>query len=139
MFRRTFGKMSLIGITVLLLALSGALAQAPDRSQGRENNPGRENNNRESKQLYTDLVVEVEVGGADKVQGAKVLVKSEEAGTRYEGSQTTNARGSAKLQRIPQGKVRIQVIARDCETFADFYVLTAEQQTIKVSLKKMQQ
>lgn len=140
MSRRIFWIALMAGVTLLFVAAPRSWAQAPERPPGKDNNnPGKESN-KEPKKLYTDLVVEVEASGtADKISGAEVLVKSEQPGGGYDSRQKTNGRGAARLQHVPQGRVRVQVIARDYETFGDFYTLTSDQQTIKVALKKMQQ
>ena len=47
----------------------------------------------------------------------------------------TNLEGNARFPTIPQGEVRIQVIAKGFQTFGDKVDLTQEKQTVDVSLK----
>jgi hypothetical protein len=46
----------------------------------------------------------------------------------------TNAEGVAKFPPLPQGKIRVQVIAKGYATFGEFYDINEPQKTIQVKL-----
>jgi hypothetical protein len=50
----------------------------------------------------------------------------------------TNQDGIAKLPTIPQGKVRIQVIAKGYQTFGETYTIEEEEKTIEIKLNPPQ-
>lgn len=50
----------------------------------------------------------------------------------------TNQDGIAKLPEIPQGKVRIQVIAKGYQTYGETYEVLEEEKTIEVRLNPPQ-
>jgi len=50
----------------------------------------------------------------------------------------TNLEGVARFPSIPQGKIRVQVIAKDYQTFGDAFDIDEEQKTIDITLKPPQ-
>ena len=50
----------------------------------------------------------------------------------------TNQEGNATLPSIPQGEVRVQVIAKNFQTFGDLMDVNQEQQTLEVKLNPPQ-
>jgi hypothetical protein len=50
----------------------------------------------------------------------------------------TNQEGIARIPSIPQGKVRIQVIAKDYQTFGATFDVKEEEQTIQIKLNPPQ-
>jgi Carboxypeptidase regulatory-like domain len=50
----------------------------------------------------------------------------------------TNLEGVARFPSIPQGKIRVQVIAKDYQTFGDGFDVDEAQKTIEVTLKPPQ-
>ncbi len=50
----------------------------------------------------------------------------------------TNLQGLAHFPSIPQGKVRVQVIAKDYQTFGESFDVDEEQKTIEVTIKPPQ-
>ena len=50
----------------------------------------------------------------------------------------TNQEGIAKVPSIPQGKVRIQVIAKGYQTFGETFDVTQDEQTIEIKLNPPQ-
>jgi hypothetical protein len=87
-----------------------------------------------------DLQIEVRADNpAGMIEGAKVIVASEEAGVRFSKERRTNAQGMTRFSQVPQGKLKIQVVARDCDTFGDLFTLTQDEQTIKITVKKRNQ
>jgi hypothetical protein len=50
----------------------------------------------------------------------------------------TNQEGVARIPSIPQGKVRIQVIAKDYQTFGATFEVKDEEQTIQIKLNPPQ-
>ena len=80
------------------------------------------------------LQVEVSAG-ADKVQGASVFLTSEENGVSFSKQTRTNRDGIASASAVPEGRLRIQVIARECETFGSVITIAGDQ-TVQVALVK---
>jgi hypothetical protein len=50
----------------------------------------------------------------------------------------TNQEGVAKIPSLPQGKIRIQVIAKGYQTFGETFDVTEEEKTIEVKLNPPQ-
>ncbi len=70
------------------------------------------------------------VAGHAKLKLGKSIV------TRYE-LQTTQE-GEAKIPPIPQGKIQIQVIAKNYQTFGDVFDIAETQKTVEVKLNPPQ-
>ena len=51
----------------------------------------------------------------------------------------TNQEGEANIPSIPQGKIRIQVIAKGYQTFGEVYDITDEEKTVNITLNPPQQ
>jgi hypothetical protein len=51
----------------------------------------------------------------------------------------TNQDGEAKVPEIPQGEIRIQVIAKGFQTFGQIFDVTEEEKTIDITLNPPQQ
>ena len=51
----------------------------------------------------------------------------------------TNQDGEAKVPEIPQGEIRIQVIAKGYQTFGQIFDVTEEEKTIEITLNPPQQ
>lgn len=73
--------------------------------------------------------------GADKVEGAKVLLLSAEDGVNFSKETRTNREGIATASAVPEGRLKIQVIAKECETFGSVITLSGDQM-VQVSLVK---
>jgi hypothetical protein len=120
----------------LLLAILAVLlfcapeAKAQDISGGGPPTPER----RATRRTFR-LQLEV-VAGADKVEGAKVILESAEEGVRFSKETRTNRDGNASASSVPEGRLRIQVVARECETFGEIISLSQDNQTIRVTLTK---
>ena len=94
----------------------------------------------------TTLRIEVKTLGGRPVERASVIVKFVEGRsiiklgkkikTSYEVR--TNSDGLAKIPPIPQGKIRIQVYAKNYQTFGDFYEIEEEEKTVEITLKPPQ-
>lgn len=85
------------------------------------------------------FVVQIEVTSGDpavKLEGAKVILASEEEGVRFNKERRTSRDGVANFSQIPQGKLRIQVIAKEFDTFGEIFNLTQDNQTIRITVKK---
>jgi hypothetical protein len=76
------------------------------------------------------------VAGADKVEGAKVILESAEEGVHFSKETRTNREGTASASSVPEGRLRVQVVARECETFGEIITLSQDNQTIRVTLTK---
>lgn len=50
----------------------------------------------------------------------------------------TNQEGIAKLPAIPQGKIKIQVIAKGYQTYGDYFDIDEEEKTIEIKLNPPQ-
>jgi hypothetical protein len=50
----------------------------------------------------------------------------------------TNQEGVAKIPPIPQGKIRIQVIARGYQTFGQIFEIEEEEKTVEIKLNPPQ-
>ncbi|MGI8734603.1 MAG: hypothetical protein ACR2LM_15025 [Pyrinomonadaceae bacterium] len=81
--------------------------------------------------------VQLEVtAGADKVEGARVILESQEEGVRFSKEVRTNKQGAVTASGVPQGRLKIQVIAKECETFGEVVNLAEDNQTIRIALTK---
>ncbi len=124
MRKHNFHRLLLLIITILFFGVSEAGAQeivgeAPSRPTPRRT---------------FRLQLEVTAGG-DKVEGAKVLLVSEEAGVRFSKETRTNQNGIASASSVPEGRVRVQVIAKQCETFGSLITISQDQM-VQVALVK---
>jgi hypothetical protein len=66
-----------------------------------------------------------------------VVFKLKKLRTTYE--LRTNQDGEAKVPEIPQGEIRIQVIAKGYQTFGQIFDVTEEEKTIEIKLNPPQQ
>lgn len=124
MYKHNVHKLLLLIITVLLFGVSDAGAQ--DIVGGAAPRPTPRRTFR--------LQLEV-TAGPDRVEGARVLLVSEEAGVRFNRETRTNQNGIASASSVPEGRVRVQVIARECETFGSLITLSQDQM-VQVALVK---
>lgn len=116
MCKHNFHRLLLLIISVLFFGLSEAAAQ--DIVGGAEPRPTPRRTFR--------LQLEV-TAGTDKVEGARVLLMSEEAGVKFNKETRTNQNGIANASAVPEGRIRVQVIARECETFGSLITLSQDQ------------
>ncbi len=72
----------------------------------------------------------------DFVEGRSIAKFGKKIRTHWETR--TNQDGVAKLPPIPQGKVRIQVIAKGYQTFGNVYELNQDEQTVEIKLNPPQ-
>ena len=70
------------------------------------------------------------------VEGRSILKLGKKIQTRWEVR--SNQEGIAKIPSIPQGKIRIQVIAKGYQTFGDFFDVTEEEKTLEIKLNPPQ-
>ena len=71
------------------------------------------------------------------VKGHSVVKLGKAIRTTYE--LRTNQDGEAKVPEIPQGEIRIQVIAKGYQTFGQIFDVTEEEKTIDIKLNLPQQ
>ena len=71
------------------------------------------------------------------VEGRSVVKLGKKNITRWE--LRTNQEGVARIPTIPQGKVRIQIIAKGYQTFGQIFEVNQEQQDIAIKLNPPQQ
>jgi hypothetical protein len=72
----------------------------------------------------------------DFVEGRSIAKLGKKVRTHWETR--TNQDGVAKLPPIPQGKVRIQVIAKGYQTFGNTYELNQDEQTVEIKMNPPQ-
>ena len=70
------------------------------------------------------------------VEGRSVVKFGKQVVTNWE--LRTNQEGVARIPSIPQGKVRIQVIAKGYQTFGQIFDVTEAEKTIEVKLNPPQ-
>ena len=95
----------------------------------------------------TQLKVEVRTLGDKPIERASVIVDFVEGRSIVKlGKKNmthweirTNQQGVAKLPKLPQGKVRVQVIAKSYQTFGQVYELDAPEKTLVIKLNPPQQ
>ena len=71
------------------------------------------------------------------VEGHSVIKLGKAVRTTYELK--TNEEGEAQIPSIPQGKIRIQVIAKGYQTFGEVFDITDEEKTVNIALNPPQQ
>jgi hypothetical protein len=97
-------------------------------------------------QPMTKLRVEVKAVSGKPVDRASVVVRFIEGHSVVKLGKSivtnwemrTNQDGVAKIPSIPQGKIRIQVIAKGYQTFGQTFDVTEEEKTIEVKLNPPQ-
>ncbi len=94
----------------------------------------------------TRLQIVVRNQNGKPVDNASVIVKFVQgrsiakfgAKDRKEWDLKTNQEGVAKLPSMPQGKILIQIIAKNYQTFGDTFDVNEEEKTIDIQLKPPQ-
>src|SRR5215831_2206586 len=71
------------------------------------------------------------------IQGHSIVKLGKAVRTSYE--LRTNQEGEASIPSIPQGKIRIQIIAKGYQTFGQVYDITEEEKTVNITLNPPQQ
>jgi hypothetical protein len=71
------------------------------------------------------------------IEGHSVIKLGKAVRTTYELK--TNQDGEAQIPEIPQGKIRIQVIAKGFQTFGDIFDITENEKTVNITLNPPQQ
>jgi hypothetical protein len=71
------------------------------------------------------------------VQGHSIVKLGKAVRTTFE--LRTNQDGEAKIPSIPQGKIRVQVIAKGYQTFGEIFDITEEERTLELTLNPPQQ
>ncbi len=71
------------------------------------------------------------------VEGRSIVKLGKKIRTQYE--LRTNQEGEARVPSIPQGKIRIQVIASGFQTFGQVFDVNEEEKTIEIKLNPPQQ
>ena len=119
----------------LLLAILAVLLFCAPEAKAQDISGGAPPPERRAARRTFRLQLEV-VAGADKVEGAKVILESAEEGVHFSKETRTNRDGNASASSVPEGRLRIQVVARECETFGEIITLSQDNQTIRVTLTK---
>ena len=129
------GKLMLIVIAALLCTTLKAFSQTGDKPTPPTPTPPTPTP-RDTKRT---LRLQIEVTSGDpprKVEGAIVTVESEEGSAKYTKDAKTNKDGIVSLDHMPQGRVKIQVVAKEHDTFGEAYTLNKKTEFIKITLKK---
>jgi Carboxypeptidase regulatory-like domain len=71
------------------------------------------------------------------VEGHSVIKLGKAIRTTFE--LRTNQEGEAQVPAIPQGKIRIQIIAKGYQTFGQIYDIAEEEKTVEIALNPPQQ
>jgi len=71
------------------------------------------------------------------VQGHSVVKLGKAIRTTFE--LRSNQEGEARIPSIPQGKIRVQVIAKGYQTFGQIFDVTEEEKTLEITLNPPQQ
>lgn len=71
------------------------------------------------------------------VEGRSVVKLGKSIRTTYE--MRTNQEGEVKMPEIPQGKIRVQVIAKGFQTYGEIHEIDVPEKTIEVKLNPPQQ
>src|SRR5215471_6992306 len=71
------------------------------------------------------------------VEGHSIVKLGKAVRTTFE--LRTNQEGEAGVPSIPQGKIRIQVIAKGFQTFGEVYDITDDEKTVNITLNPPQQ
>ncbi len=71
------------------------------------------------------------------VEGHSIIKLGKAVRTTFE--MRTNQEGEVKIPTIPQGKIRIQVIAKGYQTFGQIFDITEDEKTVGISLNPPQQ
>jgi hypothetical protein len=128
MVKKNSNRLMLIVITLFLCITFKAFSQSGDKPVA----PTPKDTKKTSR-----LQIKVTTGNPPKnVEGAAVTVESEEDSARYMKDVKTNKEGIVSLDHVPQGKVRILVVAKEHETFGERHTLTKDNEIIKITLKR---
>ncbi len=114
-----------LGVSALLLGAIAARADAP----------------------MTQLNIEVKTQSGRPIDRASVIVRFLEGRSiaklgkhvRTTFELRTNQEGQVRVPSIPQGKIRIQVIAKGYQTFGQIFEVKEEEKTIPITLNPPQQ
>ncbi len=94
----------------------------------------------------TTLTISVKSPSGKPVESASVIVKFVQGHSvsklgkkiRKEWELRTNQEGIVKIPPIPQGKILVQIIAKDYQTFGDYFEVDEEQKTLDIKLNAPQ-
>ena len=70
------------------------------------------------------------------VEGHSVIKLGKAIRTTFE--LRTNQEGEAQVPSIPQGKIRIQIIAKNYQTFGETFAVDEDERTVEIVLKRPQ-
>ena len=95
----------------------------------------------------TKLNVSIKTQSGKPVEQASVIVRFVEGhsivklgkAVRTTFEMRTNQEGQVKIPEIPQGKIRIQVIAKGYQTFGQIFDITDPEKTVEIKLNPPQQ
>jgi hypothetical protein len=129
MLKQNSGRLTLV-LIALLCSATLSLSQKNDNSQMPPT----------PKDIRKTCTVQIEVSAddsADKIDRAIVHVESREEGEKFTKELKTNRDGVIRFFQVPQGRLLIQVTAVQYQTFGDNFLLTQENETIRITLKKI--
>ena len=143
---------NLLGVPVLLtlvLFSAGAIAQDTHSSQGGSTGGTSQDqpasNSDKAQSAANSGTVKIHITVTDPhdqpVSNASVYVRYNEQGSFLHHDKLaelnfkTNQEGSVKVPEVPQGKVLIQVIAKDWHTFGKWYDMDKDEETVAIKLE----
>jgi hypothetical protein len=142
----------LFGVSALLtlvLFSAGAIAQDTHPSQNgstggtSQNQPAPKNDKAQSSPNSGTVKIHITVTDPhdQPVSNASVYVRYNQPGSFLHHDKLaelnfkTNQEGSVKVPEVPQGKVLIQVIAKDWHTFGKWYDMDKDEETVSIKLE----
>jgi hypothetical protein len=95
----------------------------------------------------TKLTIVVKTQGGKPIDRASVIVNFIEGhsvvklgrGVRRAFELRSNQEGEASIPAIPQGKIKVQIIAKGFQTFGQIFDVTEEEKTLDITLNPPQQ
>ena len=128
--------------TAPCLAQQGSQASSQDKSATSDKSSPQNKKDKKSSDDAPTTRLKIRVTGKDKpISNATVYVRFNVAGgflhkdKLAELDLKTNEDGTAKVPDLPQGRVLIQVIAKDWHTYGKWYDVEGDEQTIEIKLE----
>ncbi len=135
-------RLAVAAMALVLVALLMPPA-VPAQPQGKDAQASKESKDKEKEKENgtTSLRIEVKGEKSEAVDNASVYVKYQHErmlakDKTIEMNVKTNGEGIARVPSVPRGKVLVQVIAPGWKTFGQWYELSSNEQTIKITLQR---
>ncbi|MGB9068647.1 MAG: carboxypeptidase-like regulatory domain-containing protein [Candidatus Acidiferrales bacterium] len=142
-------RLAVSALGALLWLSAGAIVQDTHPSQNgstggtSQNQPASKNDKTQSTANSGTVKIHITVTDPhdQPVSNASVYVRYNEQGSFLHHDKLaelnfkTNQEGSVKVPEVPQGKVLIQVIAKDWHTFGKWYDMDKDEETVSIKLE----